>query len=149
MDCENLMDCFLASDDYNLVMCALIAEVITAEMPEKYRELRMEAISRLNGILHQYANRMYCSKLLAGIARKKGKMILEATTKADMERILHPHAPHYDGNQFVPDPYGVAEEELICWSETSLRGPLIPEASARYRELFREVFPEESKQLAI
>lgn len=128
MDNENVMDILLSADDYNLVMCAILAEAIAGEMPEKHRELRMEAISRLNGILHQYEKHMYCAKLLAGIARKKGKMILEATTKTDVERILNPRASHYDGNKFIPDQYGIAEEELICWSETSLRGPLIPES---------------------
>lgn len=146
---DNVLEELLSVNDYEIVMCVLYAEVIAEEMPEQYRILRMEALGRLRRTLAQYKERMYHDKLLAGIARKRGQMILDATSKKQIERILNPKAPHFDGNKFIPDEYGVAEEELICWSETSFRGPLISVASERYRELFREVFPEESKALAI
>ena len=42
-----------------------------------------------------------------------------------------------------------AEEELICWSEASLRAPLNETGFQRYSELFRLVFPEESERLNI
>ena len=74
-------------------------------------------------------------------------MILATTGKAEMEKVLHPHAPHYDGGRFIPDQYSVEEEELICWSETSLRGPLIPAAMKRYMELFKRFYPEEAERI--
>ena len=118
-------------------------------MPEQYRNLRMEALMYLRGVLAQYQKRMYHDKLLSGIASKKGKMILKATSKAEISRILHPQVPHFDGGKFIPNEYCVTEEELIAWSEASLKGPLLPLASERYRELFREVFPEEAEALSI
>lgn len=50
---------------------------------------------------------------------------------------------------FIPDAYSVPEEELICWSETSLKGPLTAEGFQRYMELFKQVLPEESRRLAL
>ena len=50
---------------------------------------------------------------------------------------------------FIPDAYSVPEEELICWSETSLKGPLTAESFQRYMELFKQVLPEESRRLAL
>ena len=137
---EIVLDEMLSAGDYEIVMCVLFAEVLAGEMPEQYRNLRMEALMRL---------RMYHDKLLSGIASKKGKMILKATSKAEISRILHPQAPHFDGGKFIPNEYCVTEEELIAWSEASLNGPLLPLASERYRELFREVFPEEAEALSI
>ena len=64
-----------------------------------------------------------------------------------MERIITPRAPYFDGNRFIPDKYSIPEEELIVWSETSLKGPLIAAASDRYRELFTIVFPERAKEI--
>lgn len=139
----------LAKNDYEIVMCKNFAEVISGEMSEKYRSLRLDALSNLYRILNRYQKSMYHDKLLSGIAKKKGEMILNAKSKAEIERILHPKAPHFDGNQFIPDEYSVPEEELICWSETSLQAPLVPVACDRYRELFREIFPEESEALSI
>lgn len=104
---------------------------------------------RLRSVLARYQERMYHDRLLSGIASKKGKMILKATSKAEINRILHPQAPHFDGGKFIPNEYCVPEEELIAWSEASLKGPLLPWASERYRELFREVFPEEAEALSI
>ena len=80
---------------------------------------------------------------------RRREMILKATSKAEISRILHPQAPHFDGGKFIPNEYCVTEEELIAWSEASLNGPLLPLASERYRELFREVFPEEAEALSI
>ena len=117
---ESVLDEILSAGDYEIVMCVLFAEVLAGEMPEQYRNLRMEALVRLRGVLAQYQKRMYHDKLLSGIASKKGKMILKATSKAEINRILHPQAPHFDGGKFIPNEYCVTEEELIAWSEASL-----------------------------
>lgn len=146
---ESVLNEMLSAGDYEIVMCVLFAEVLAGEMPEQYRNLRMEALMHLRSVLAQYQKRMYHDKLLSGIASKKGKMILKATSKAEINRILHPKAPHFDGGKFIPNEYCVTEEELIAWSEVSLKGPLLPLASERYRELFREVFPEEAEALSI
>ena len=87
------------------------------------------------------------SKLLCAIAEKKCEHIMAVTTKADVEQIVKPCCPHYDGNKFIQGPYSVPEEEMICWSEASLKAPLNSEACKRYLELFQQVLPEESKLL--
>lgn len=63
--------------------------------------------------------------------------------------MIRPRAPHFDGNKFIPDRYNIPEEELICWCETSLRGPLNENGFNRYMEVFHEVFPERSELLSI
>ena len=44
-------------------------------------------------------------------------------------------------------PYYVEEEELMLWSETSQRGPLISAGYDRYMELFKKLLPEKAKFL--
>lgn len=69
-------------------------------------------------------------------------MILNSTTKGEIEKISNPKCPHYDGVRFYPDAYNVPEEELIGWCETSLRAPLNSAGLNRYMEVFKTVFPE-------
>ena len=59
-----------------------------------------------------------------------------------MNKLLKPSYPYFNGNKFIPDKYNVIEEELICWSETSLQGPLNEIGFKRYTELFNILFPE-------
>ena len=49
---------------------------------------------------------------------------------------------NYNGNGFFTDKYNVPEEELICWSETSLRSPLNEAGFNRYMEVCRLVYPD-------
>lgn len=139
---------FLSGSDYELIICTLLAEIIAGDMEEKYRVLRYQALLRLRGVLNQYRERQYHPKLLSGIAEKKGQIILKAKSKTEIDRIFKMKAPHFNGVEFIPDDYMVAEEELICWSEASLKGPLVTPAFNRYMDLFRMIFPDESKKLS-
>lgn len=144
----SIFDSFLADcDDYRIVMVPLYAAVIADDMPGQHREMRFFALQEMGRYLHHYESLGYMQKLLCAIAWKKGAMILKTTSKADMQRILKPRCPHYNGNQLVPDPFSVPGEEMIRWSETSLKAPLMEEAYRRYMELFRQVLPEEFKQI--
>ena len=116
---------------------------------EKVFALRFDALKMLQGLIHHYDERGYTDKLLNGIAEKKGAMIMSASSKTEMNKILKPKAPHFDGVRFVADRYLLPEEELICWSEASLRAPLNEYAFRRYMELFCRMFPEESEALHI
>lgn len=136
-------------DNFMLVIIPYFAEVLTAEVPESVRDLRLHAIGEVRLYLLHYQQHGYMPKLLCAIAEKKCKRILTIHTKAEMERLLKPKCPYYDGNRFQPDEYSVPEEELICWSEASLRAPLNEAGFNRYMELFRQVLPEESKLLPI
>ena len=74
-------------------------------------------------------------------------MFSTITSKSEMDLLIKPHCPHFDGNRFIPDKFMVPEEELICWSETSLRAPLKSETFERYVEPFGQVYPEKSKDI--
>ena len=134
--------------DFNLAIIPHIAELITQEgVADNVRELRWEALMQLTRQLNYYKSLGYIDRLLYAIAEKKGKMIMETSSKTEMEKVLKPHAPHYNGNEFFPDKYNVLEEELICWSETSLKSPLNDAGNKRYMQLFSEVFPEDYARL--
>ena len=134
--------------DVDVLLIPYFAEVITAEgKPDKVLELQFSALRELQAYLRHYQQRGFSEKLIGAIAEKKGQMILATTSKAEMDKVMHPHAPHYDGGRFIPDRYSVEEEELICWSEASLRGPLVPAAMKRYMELFKRFYPEEAERI--
>lgn len=87
--------------------------------------------------------------MVFGILKRKGMMILCTTSKSELERIIKPRCPHFDGNKFVPDEYHVPQEELIAWSETSLKAPLNQAGHNRYLELFQMIFPKKYEELMI
>lgn len=135
--------------DFIMVLIPYYAKIIAEDMPERIRGLRFSAVQEVQKYLWHYHKHGYMSKLLCAIAEKKCEFIMSAASKVDMEQIVRPKCPHYDGCRFVPDKFSVPEEELICWSETSLYGPLNEVGFKRYMELFRQLLPEESKQLPI
>lgn len=138
---------YLEEPDFTVVMIPYFAEVIAADISDSIRILRFDAMKQVQSYLSHYEKLGYMPKLLCAIAEKKCEYIMAVTTKADAEQIVKPCCPHYDGNGFIPGQYSVPEEEMICWSETSLKAPLNSEACKRYLELFKQVLPEESKLL--
>ena len=104
-----------------MVIIPCIAEIAASDTPERVKKLRLGAVSELQRYLHYYRQLGYVPKLLYAIADKKCRMIVSATTKAEMQKLIRPNGPHYDGAGFIPAAYSVPEEELICWSETSLK----------------------------
>ena len=133
--------------DYDLLIVMRIAELLMDEETHaKVRELRLKALGSIRGQLEHYKGLGYIDRLLNGIAEKRVAMIMKATTKTEMDRIMTPKAPHYNGAEFVTDEYHIPEEELIAWSQTSLKGPLVGAGFKRYMELFSQFFPEESKR---
>ena len=136
-------------DDYMTVIIPCIAEIAASDTPDRVKKLRLGAVGALQRYLRHYRQLGYMPKLLYAIAEKKCRMIVTITSKTEMEKLLQPNCPHYDGAKFQPDTYSVPEEELICWSETSLKGPLNAEGFQRYMELFKQILPEESRRLAL
>ena len=129
-----------------LCIAACYAEALADDIPKRVRELRFAAIKELQAYLITYQNNGYDQRLIDAIAKKKCEMISTITSKSDVDLLIKPRCPHFDGNRFIPDKFMVPEEELICWSETSLRAPLRSEAFERYVELFGQVYPEKSKE---
>lgn len=133
--------------NYDLIIVAFIAEILTMDMPDKVRELRFNAIKQLQSRLAFYRERGYMEQLLCAIARKRAEMIMKAMSKTEMEQVMKIKAPHFDGNKFIADEYSVPEEEMISWAETSLMAPLNSYAFNRYKELFQQVLPEQAEKI--
>lgn len=130
-------------ENADIVLIPYFAELICSEKkPEHVISLQFHALRELQAYLQYYESQGYALKLIMAIGEKKGRMILETTTKGEMDRVLHPGAPHYDGSNFIPDKYCLLEEELIAWSQTSLKGPLTAPAMRRYMELFKQLLPD-------
>lgn len=128
--------------DFEMILFFAFAEIVMDEdSSDALKELRLEALKKLHRSLNHYQNLGYISQLTTAIAEKKCQMIKEATSKTQIESFIKPRCPHYDGSKFVEDPSIVPEEELICWSHTSLRAPLNSIGAARFMEVFRRVFP--------
>ncbi len=136
--------------EYEITLLKLFTEIMLDEtISDKVRELRFGAMKTLWGQLVHYQNLGYMERLLTSIAEKKSEMIMRTTTKTEMDRIMKPRAPHFNGCEFVPDEYLLPEEEMIAWSQASFKAPLSSTACKRYMKLFTEFFPEESKRLKI
>ena len=134
----------------DIALIPYFAELICDERkPERVLALQFDALRQLGANLKCYERRGYLEELIFAIADKKARMILGTTSKGEMEKVLKPNCPHYDGSRFIPGEYSVPEEELICWSETSLQGPLMSHAVKRYMELFKQVLPEQAAALRI
>lgn len=137
------------SANFQLILLAYFEAVNVSGASNALRGLRITALEDLQKNLQNYEQRGYLPKLLCAIARKKGEQILQITTKKELEKLRKPRCPHFNGIQFVSDENSILEEELICWSEASLKAPLNETGFRRYMEVFRQVFPEESRMLPV
>lgn len=99
-----------------------------------------EAIEKALVCTRHYRECGIMSELVHAVYRKKMEMIQNADTVADLKAIEKGCIPHFNGNQFLPGPFHIPEEELIMWSLTSLKAPLASAGFARYMELFEQVF---------
>jgi hypothetical protein len=122
-----------------------LAEIVCAkELSDKVRTLRLNGVGRFKDLLQHYANEGFAQRIVIEVWRQKITFILNANTKTVMEEVINPSAPHYNGNEFVPrSQYHSEAEELILWSMTSLKGPLISAGAKRYSALFAKYFPKE------
>ncbi len=134
--------------EYEVQLLMAFSEIITSDnISNRVRQLRLSALNQLYARLKSYDEHMYLERLVCAIAEKKCAMILKATTKKDMEKIVGIPKSHYNGGRYTPDEFSVPEEELICLSQTSLYSSLSPEAMRRYEELFKMFFPKEYEKV--
>ena len=85
-----------------MVIIPCIAEIAASDTPERVKKLRLGAVSELQRYLHYYRQLGYMPKLLYAIADKKCRMIASATTKVEMQKLVRPNCPHYDGARIYP-----------------------------------------------
>jgi len=121
--------------------------VETQNTTEKVKALRLGALPKLSHHLLVLQSRCYSDKILLGIAKKKTEFILSVTSKAEMQKLMSPKAPHYDGTKFIPGKYHIPEEELVGWCETSLRAPLNEVGYRRYMDVFQQLYPKASEEI--
>ena len=127
---------------WELVIAQTLAELLLSNSQDKLKELRMSALQTLRSQLNYYKELGFMDRLLTAIAEQKCKYIMDITSKTEMEKMLKPRCPTYNGNEFIPDKYHILEEELICWSQTSLQAPLNGAGFKRYMEVFKLVLPD-------
>ena len=119
------------------------------KLDEKLRSRRFDALRKMRGLTAQYEEEGFLPELVETVFCKKADFIMKAKTKTELEEIAKPSTPRYSGGAFYPgSPYHVEEEELILWSKTSLKAPLIPQGYKRYQELFEEYVKEEARNEA-
>lgn len=118
-------------------------------LSENVRSRRFDAIRKMRGIAARYEEENFLPELVKTVFCKKADFLMETKTKVEIEEILKPSTPTYSGGNFQSgNQYHVEEEELILWSKTSLKAPLIPEAQKRYQELFEKYVGNETKDVA-
>ena len=134
--------------DFELVILFAFVEIVMDESAsDDLKELRVNALTKVQRSLNHYHHLGYIRELTSSIAEKKCQMIKDATSRTEMQKFLKPRCPRYVGSKFVEDPYIVPEEELICWSYASLRFPLNSIGAARFQEVFKQVFPNGTKNV--
>ncbi len=125
----------------------MIAEAI-CEVPglnEGSDKLRAEKAAALNtaaGTAMRYLREGIRADLVKTVFMKKAQLLATAATVAELHEIMHAPCPHYTGGAFISGRYDIPEEELILWSLTSLKGPLVSAAFERYMLLFRQIMTQ-------
>ncbi len=133
---------------YEIPLIFAFSEIlVSSDNTDHIKELQLSALGQLRSYLRHYQSLGYMDRLIYTIAEKKCKLLLEITTKADMEKLIKPRCPQFDGNKFVTDELMIPEEELIGWSQASLSAPLNGAAFKRYMELFKQVLPQEYAEM--
>ena len=129
--------------------CYITELLMDHTLNEELRFRRFDAIRRVRGIVARYEEDGFLPELVETVFCKKTDFIMKAKTKAELEEIVKPSRPRYSGGIFYPgNPYHVEEEELIFWSKTSLKAPLILRGYKRYQELFEKYVGSEAKDVA-
>lgn len=103
---------------------------------EKLEIKKVQATVDLYERIAQYRKRSYDNKLIDTIFMKKNKLIDEATTCSQVDAIMKGPIPFDDSGVTIP------EEEMLMWSEASLKAPLNSEATNRYLSLAKSFFGE-------
>ena len=137
-----------SSDYYKVILFKYVFLIGCNEKTDmEMKMLQVDAIKAIRARLEKYSSRKIVDFLINNIAKKKGEMVLNATSKTELQKIVALKCPQNDGNMFVPDKYSVPEEEIIMWSETSLIAPLNSAGQKRYMELFQQLFPITAKDI--
>ena len=115
---------------------------------DSLQEERIDALRKIIGRANLYRRDGFMEDIVCGFVQKKADMILHATGKGELNEIIKPAKPYYDGNEIRNSSrYDTEEEEMILWSITSFAGPLVSAGNDRYKKLFCKLLPEQAKQI--
>lgn len=117
---------------------ALAEVVLDTTCSEKEREVRLECSTQIFGRANAYLKKGFLPDVVEAFLCENERFAT-GIDKAGYAGFLKVSTPHYFGGKFTVSniPYYSEEEELLLWSETSLRGPLITAGYERYMELFK------------
>ena len=76
-------------ENYELIIVKLLARLLANQSSDSVQKLQFEALIQLRAYLQHYKRLNYRGDLLSAIAEKKGAMILQITTKTEMEKVFH------------------------------------------------------------
>ena len=128
---------------------ALVEVVLDATSDESEKELRLDCLIQIFGRANTYLKKGFLPDVVEAFFVRKMEGLPLVSTKQDMQDFLKVSTPNYSGGKFIDrnTPYYSEEEELLFWSETSLRGPLISAGYERYMELFKKILPKQAEQI--
>lgn len=128
---------------------ALAEVVLDSTSSENERELRLGCLIQIYGRANTYLKKGFLPNVVEAFFMQKLKSLPLVSTKSNMQDFLKVSTPNYSGGKFTDSntPYYSEEEELLLWSETSLREPLISAGYERYVELFKKILPQKAEQI--
>lgn len=138
-DKSPLEEFLLSSDDFRLVLLPYLCDAI---FTDKLRAERIDALQTLSGFLTRLKNENMRGALLAKIAHDKAELILNAQTKGEIQELLRPKPPHYNGGHFISNPFLTDGEELLAWLKASINVPLDSDAVLRVNSLILKLYPD-------
>lgn len=119
---------------------AVFAMPDPSKFPEAVCDAKVSAIKKLLSDTQYYRENGYLSDLVHTVFTKKLKQIEGAKTVKELHEIERACVPQFNGNDFTSGEYHIPEEELILWSLTSLKGPLVDAGMKRFFLLIKQVF---------
>jgi len=127
--------------NYILNLSRTMAEYAeAAQHTAAVRKAKLEAYIDTARRITAYQEEGIRDDLVDVVFDKRLKLISDANTASELKKIMAQPKPYFNGNRFISDPLSVPEEEMILWSITSLKAPLMPAAFERYMELFKQTF---------
>ena len=131
----------------NTIQAFLCQTIHENQVPERIKLFRMTASLQLRRNLRALLKEGFRPDLVLRIAEKKIAMLHEATSKAQIESILYPPAPYFNGVKFCSSQYLTPEEELVAWNRYTYSVPLDHWGQKRFEELFSETLPQAAKSI--
>ena len=116
---------------------------------ERLEMTRLAAFIKANQIARHFRERGFDSMLINRAYNKRMQAIKQATTIGELNRITKLSEPTFlrTGISTPTNRFYLEEEEVMLWSEASLKAPLNQEGFNRYLQLFIKFYPEHKNLL--